>query len=62
MLYEGYIIRESGRVNVFEIDSIRNFNQHITDIYTKSVERLEKELLSLHDLLMVDGDLLRERN
>lgn len=62
MLYEGYIIGESKSINVYETDSIRNFNQQIADNYTKRIETLENEMLSLCDLLVLDGDLLKEKN
>jgi hypothetical protein len=60
MLYEGYIIKGSKSIKGFEPDSIQNFNQQIADNYTKSVEVLENELLSLCDLLLLDGTLIEQ--
>ncbi len=58
MLFEGYIINKCPNIKLFEIKSIREFNEQIADNITRDIEILEKELISLTDLLIIDGNLL----
>ncbi len=56
MLYEEYIVKEN-KSTVFSTDKVQKLNQQLTDNYNSKIEVLEKELLSLSDLLSIDGDL-----
>ena len=53
MLYENDILCQSKTMNVYEIESIHNFNKQVADNYNKKVVALEKEVVGLRDLLVL---------
>ena len=62
MLYDSYIFEERLAVDLYTTEGIRNFNKELADNLFKNIEKLEGELLSLTDLLTVNGDLLQGSN
>jgi hypothetical protein len=62
MLQDHCITKEYADTNLYAIDSIQTFNRQIADNLNKKIEILEGELLSLTQLLILDGDLLNEGN
>ena len=62
MLQSGFVLEEKSNMVLYGTESLRDFNQQLTENIFKKIEILEGELLSLTDLLMTDGDLLQEGN
>lgn len=44
--------------DLYQIESIRNFNQEMKDRLIRNIEKLEAELAQLTDLLTHNGNLL----
>jgi hypothetical protein len=62
MLVEDYIIKENTGTILYQTESIRKLNEQLLNNVSKKIETLEKELLSLTDLLIADGNLLSGNN
>ncbi len=62
MLIETFIIKKKKLDNLGETDKIKIFNKEITESLDNRIANAEYELLKLSDMLILNVDLLEEKN
>ncbi|HXU27931.1 MAG TPA: hypothetical protein VN698_11925 [Bacteroidia bacterium] len=60
MPVEGNIYQEKNRVELFQTDKVKKFNQQIVSMIDEKIETVQFELLNISNRLIEHGDLLEE--